>query len=211
MFSELYKLANNLDALGLVKEANRIDKIAMHVKKSSDAITQEDIANKQRLLQDASKTLYSASDLKEMYNISLTKFEVQQIQNQLNSAGFPCGKADGFWGMKTNDAFLDAVYAFSILSPDDFNFDVKMAMADIADGGTPSKQILFNDLNNMIRYLRDERNRGTKIPSGRPISNFEGRLAGGEYIEKMEPDGTSTLVSNTSGGVRMTPPKFTRY
>jgi len=207
MFSELYKLANNLDALGLVKEANRIDKIAMHVKKSSED-TPEDIELKKRLFQDASKTLYSASDLKEMYNISLTRFEVQQIQNQLNSAGFPCGKADGLWGMRTNDAFLDAVYAFSVLSPDGYNFDVKMAIADIADGGTPNKQTSFNDINNMIRYLRDERNRGTKIPSGRPISNFEGRLAGGEYIEEMGPDGTSTLVSNTSSGARVTPPRY---
>jgi hypothetical protein len=62
MFSELYKLANNLDALGLVKEANRIDKIAMHVKKSSEAITQEDVTDKKKSSEDTRRQ--SADTLK---------------------------------------------------------------------------------------------------------------------------------------------------
>jgi len=215
MKKDLLKLANNLDAAGYFKEADLVDGLMKKLSQSTPieydftSGGEDDEAMRKKLYETSGRSTFTQADLATNYGFeNFSRQQMVQIQDGLNSAGFNAGKADGVWGPRTNDAFLDAVHAFALLiseseSPELKNKDLELlggrfsaTVLNLAEGKNASMPFRFVDVMDMLRRLRDERARGGYISAGRPIKDFPGSKGVGEYVPSTEDE--SELVSTSS-------------
>jgi len=217
MKRELLKLAEKLDESGLYSEA---DVVSGLLKKLSgievpfDFSDESDEEKRKRLYDKASKSSDPAQILISKYNMPLfSRREISMIQDALNSAGFMAGSVDGKWGGRTDAAFKDAVWAFSLLAAESERTEIidtapnsklyNIAL-EIAGGGRPTEVFSLDLVLSMLRIIRDERARGTDISKGRPIKNYVGSSGSGKYKEDIN-GGESALVSTNPGGAERMP------
>jgi hypothetical protein len=212
MKKELLKLAERLDDSGLYSEADVVTgllkKLSQDGKIEFDFSGDTDEEKRDRLFKAAPKSEISPQFLISEYNMPLlSSQQIRMIQDALNSAGFRAGSADGKWGDRTNEAFKDAVWAFSLLAAETENKELidtapnsklyNIAL-EIAEGGRPNQEFTFDLIISMLRIIRDERARGTYISKGRPIKEHIGSSGLGTYVDQGL--GESTLTSTRPGG-----------
>ncbi len=215
MKKELLKLAEKLDNSGLYSEADVVTgllkKLSQDGKIEYDfrGETDEEIRDfKYRNAPTGGESITAPQILISQYNMPLlSSGQIRQIQDALNSAGFRAGTADGKWGDRTDAAFQDAVWAFSILaaeiedkelidtSPNSKLYNIAF---EIARGARPTEEFSLDLIISMLRIVRDERARGTYISAGRPIKSYEGSKGAGSYVSKTENE--SSLESTKPGG-----------
>lgn len=217
MKKELLKLAERLDDSGLYSEADIVTgllkKLSQDGQIEYDFSGDSDQEKRDRLFKAAPKSETPPQVLISEYNMPLlSSQQIRMIQDALNSAGFRAGSSDGKWGDRTDAAFKDAVWAFSLLAAETENKELidtapnsklyNIAL-EIAEGGRPSQEFTFDLIISMLRIIRDERARGTYISKGRPIKEYSGSSGLGSYVDKGLDE--SVLTSTRPGGAIRSP------
>lgn len=137
------------------------------------------------------------------FNFTLTGGKggtIAKIQSALNSCGFPAGAADGFWGKNTENAFLDALHAFLLLSPHPAAMEkLSDVGANIMDGEPPGLPFTYEMVISMCDRIKQARAEGIRISLGRQMGeNYAGSMGGGRY-EQENSFAPATLVSTRAG------------
>lgn len=215
MKKELLKLAERLDDSGLYSEADIVTgllkklsqdgQIEYNLKGETD---QEKRDHLYRTAPSDGESITAPQTLISEYNMPLlSSSQIRMIQDGLNSAGFRAGTSDGKWGERTDTAFKDAVWAFSLLSaeiedqelidtaPNSKLYNIAF---EISRGTRPTEEFTLDLILSMLRIVRDERAKGTYISAGRPIKSYEGSKGTGSYVRNTESE--SSLESTKPGG-----------
>ena len=222
MKKELLKLAERLDNSGLYSEADVVTRLlkklsqGRQIEYDFSGDTDEEIRDSlYRNAPIGGGSITAPQILISEYNMPLlSSSQIRQVQDALNSAGFRAGAADGKWGARTDAAFKDAVWAFSLLAAETEdkelidtapNSKLYNIALEIADGGRPNEEFTLDLIISMLRIIRDERARGTYISAGRPIKEYVGGLGTGAYTDKMTTDESSLVSTRPGGAIRINP------
>jgi hypothetical protein len=217
MKKELLKLAERLDDSGLYSEADVVTgllkKLSQDGKIEFDFSGDTDEEQRETLYRTApsrGKSVSSPQVLISEYNMQLlSSSQIRMIQDGLNSAGFRAGSADGQWGERTDTAFKDAVWGFSLLAAETEsselidtapNSKLYNIALQISAGTRPSEEFTLDLILSMLRIIRDERAKGTYISAGRPIKSYEGSKGTGTYTDAKNTENESSLESTRPGG-----------
>jgi hypothetical protein len=146
-----------------------------------------------------------AAEVKKQYNFNfdLTGGKtgtIAKIQAALTACGFPAGAADGFWGKNTDNAFLDALHAFLVLSPETAAMEkLSEVGANILNGEPATMPFTYDMVIYMCDYIKKARAAGETISFGRPLGkHYSGSMGGGRFEQKT-PTGEAALVSTKAG------------
>jgi hypothetical protein len=145
------------------------------------------------------------AEVKKQYNFNfdLTGGKtgtIAKIQAALTACGFPAGAADGFWGKNTDNAFLDALHAFLVLSPETAAMEkLSEVGANILNGEPATMPFTYDMVIYMCDYIKKARAAGETISFGRPLGkHYSGSMGGGRF-EQRTPTGEAALVSTKAG------------